>query len=442
MTKVLNWIKANVFIVVFGAVMVAALVAGPLVSSRLNDSVLAEASSRAGKSTNLTSLEKTQLQLPVPGGATIEHTSVINPALIEEYRKAVERLSSDSKLIREMAVNFNSKNRSVLLDSLFPKPPADQRETIPFEFVKRVHDAYAALLRDVGAGMPPTESELAEDLGRREAQYISTIVKKQNRSQLDAEELKGLTEELVKTRRARCDEVAQHLGVYLLPNALDLPEIPQGRLPTMSEMYNWQWTFWIVDDILHAIEDSRGTSDSVLDAPVKRVVSIHVLDHVSPGVPSSNSRGDAPGSGGSGFSLGGAPPPQPQEQEQAAVGGSKVDPTVEAPLDYSVSFTGRKSNSLYDVRNVELVVIVAADGLSSLIDALAKRNFITTIDLSVAPIDAYAAASNGYVYREPVIQATLRLETIWLREWTSRRMPEDLKRQLGIAEETPSPVTQ
>ena len=44
-----------------------------------------------------------------------------------------------------------------------------------------------------------------------------------------------------------------------------------------------------------------------------------------------------------------------------------------------------------------------------------------------------AAAANGFIYGiEPVSTVNLRIETIWLREWTADAMPGDLREALGI----------
>ena len=85
------------------------------------------------------------------------------------------------------------------------------------------------------------------------------------------------------------------------------------------------------------------------------------------------------------------------------------------------------------MRNVELVLVVDTEQLPTLFDALAKRNFMTVLDLELRPADAFDAARLGYIYgTSPVSEATLLIETVWLREWTVPFMPSDARQALGI----------
>lgn len=441
MTKVLNWIKANVFIVVFAALMLIAVIAAPIVAGWLNGSVMTDANERASKWVPLTSIEKTQFGINVPGWPAVQDTLTINPSLLDKYRTLMNTLKEDAAEVRAAAVRHNSKGRTVLLESLFPEPPMDQRETLPFEFHRRLLQAYDELLKSVNAGSPPTADQLTDDLLRRELHFITNTLRKKSRAELDPSELEALKEELYKTRIARADEIAQRVGVYASTAVLNVPRMPEGRLPTLGEMFNWQWGYWITEDVLNAIKASRGESDSVLDAPVKRVLSLRILNAVN-----SQDRPGAAASGGGGPSFGSSASDgsgaEGDPSAQAGAGGAAIDPTAEAARDYTGSFTGRRTNPLYDVRLVELKVVAATSRLPALLDALARQNFITVLDVSLEPADHFAAAQEGYMYgSEPTSQVTLLLETVWLREWTALRMPAELRNALGIAlPATPDPA--
>jgi len=119
------------------------------------------------------------------------------------------------------------------------------------------------------------------------------------------------------------------------------------------------------------------------------------------------------------------------------VGGEPIDPAMESPRDFTRTFTGRVTNGLYDVRYVEVGMVVAAERLPVILNALARRNFITVVDLQVRPADAFAAAADGFIYgSEPVIDVTLTLESVWLREWTAPLMPLSVRQELKIASPT------
>ena len=101
--------------------------------------------------------------------------------------------------------------------------------------------------------------------------------------------------------------------------------------------------------------------------------------------------------------------------------------------DFSASLTGRTSNDLYDVRNVELVVIVETARLPELVNALARENFITITDLALQPTSAFEAAEYGYMFGDqPLSLVTMKLETIWFRKWTAVWMPQDVRDALGV----------
>ena len=120
------------------------------------------------------------------------------------------------------------------------------------------------------------------------------------------------------------------------------------------------------------------------------------------------------------------------------LGEPRIDPKREASIDHSISITGRMSNEVYDVRMIDCELIVATTHLPKLMDAIAHRNFMTVLNVRVAPADAFAAAKEGFIYGiEPVSKVNMQIETIWLREWTARMMPGELRNILGIQSDPP-----
>ena len=428
MTKVLDWVKSNVFIVVFIGLMLVAVIGAPITAGWLNESVKQDAQKRAQNWTQLTSIEKTQFRLDIPGRPPVEETVTVNPMLNSKYREVIEILKEDAGAVRRKAVEHNRKGRTFVIDGLFPEPAMEQRETIPFEFHNRLVAAYQSLLDSIRAGSPPTREQLRDDLQRREIQYIDNTLKKQRRDQLDASELASLTEELSTTRLAKAGDTASRISLYASLQSLNVPQMPQNRLPSLSEMFNWQWAFWITEDVLMAINDARGPDDRVLDSPVKRITSLRILNSVNAdSTPSS----PLPASDGAASA---------DPAIAASSADVPIDVTAEALRDYAVSFTGRKSNNIYDVRLVELKVVVATIKLPELVDAIAKRNFMTVLDVTISPTDVFEAARQGERYGKlPVSDVTLLVETIWLREWTTEKMPAQLKNAITSGA-TPPPA--
>jgi hypothetical protein len=105
-------------------------------------------------------------------------------------------------------------------------------------------------------------------------------------------------------------------------------------------------------------------------------------------------------------------------------------------VDKSLSITGRASNDVYDVRIVECELVIATRGIPKVIDAIAQQNFMTVLDVKIRPANAFSAANGGFIYGiEPVSRVNIRLESVWLREWTADAMPSDLREALGIQSE-------
>ena len=115
------------------------------------------------------------------------------------------------------------------------------------------------------------------------------------------------------------------------------------------------------------------------------------------------------------------------------LGEPQVSMDVAPSSDFSISLTGRQSNELYDVRPVELVVVMETAELPQLVNALARQNFITITDLKLQPTSAFEAADFGYMFGDqPVSLVTMTLETIWFRKWTAAWMPQDVRDALGV----------
>jgi hypothetical protein len=80
---------------------------------------------------------------------------------------------------------------------------------------------------------------------------------------------------------------------------------------------------------------------------------------------------------------------------------------------------------------VRLVVDTAR--IPQVLDAIARRNFMTVLNLEMMPADHYEAAQAGYFYgTAPVSTLNLTIESVWLRAWTAEFMPDELKLALGI----------
>jgi hypothetical protein len=83
---------------------------------------------------------------------------------------------------------------------------------------------------------------------------------------------------------------------------------------------------------------------------------------------------------------------------------------------------------------VNLKVVVDYQHLPDFFDNLSKVNFMTVIRMDLKSLDEYEALKNGFVYgSNDCVTADILIETLWLRDWTSRLTPKGIRTALGIA---------
>lgn len=425
--QVLEWVRRHVFIVVFGAIIIAAPIAGWIVGSSLKQGVVDSLNTKRGDLEKLNGLEKTTVTVNIPGSEPITQTMIVNRQVIDEYGRMVETLGKDAEAVRLAALKHNSKNRDVLVREIFPKPS----DAIRIEAHERLYpalvDAYERLLDDIRAGEPPPAKEVRDQLARRSATFISGVgARKQVRSDLSPDERQRLDDELLKARKGIYADVARQISLYATAEDVGMPpripasKVPSGGVP-LDQLFEWNWQFWIAEDVLRGLAAANAGTPNVITAPVKRVVQLKVLPIARSD--KGGAAGAAPGAGMGASAEGEAPP---------AEGGAPVDSKSEVQLAFANTFTGRVSNPLYDVRTVSLRIIASTTGMPAIADALAQRNFITITNVSMHPADPFEAARAGYLYgAEPVSDVLLTLEIIQLREWTTVRMPAEMKSRIG-----------
>jgi hypothetical protein len=414
--------------------MIAALVAMPIVSGKMNAAVKKEIDTRGKKFGELARLEKTQVTAPSATGGGESRPVLVNQKLLDRYEQIVTSLREDAAQVKTVALEHNRKSRNVVLGTMFPAPPPAQAQVLPLQFWERLVEAYDQLLEDVGAGQPPTEEEVAQLLQRRQAQFITQIAAKDSVEDLTEEEREQLMTVLTNERLTQYTLAAEHIGMYADFPAVSVPGWDPGRIPSVPELFNWQWTYWIIEDVLRALNTADPEGTSVLRAKVKRILWVQprAMPQGSDAPPPTN-RGRSAGRGGAfgggGRTAGGA--------AGASLGGSNRgnagNPRPSGP-DFSSSFTGRKSNALYDVILVDVGMLVESGEIPAVLDAIARYNFVTILDCRITPVDPYEDLEQGFFYgTSPLSQVELTLETVWLREWTTPFMPDGTKRGLGIA---------
>jgi hypothetical protein len=444
MNKILDWVKSNLLIVVFAVLMIAALVTMPMLAGRMNAAIKKDTADKARKITEIKGL-KTTIEVP---GVEGSQSGLINKKFIDRYKVVTEVTRKDAELVHAEALVFNRKNRGVFLSNEFPKPAPERLIVMPADFHDELIDGYAELFERVNIGQPADPVGVAERLIQERRRFYSSIGKEDG-DKLNDEETTELARRLTAVRLTAYTDAASKISFYLNPGDLRLPGYAQNESYSLSLLYNWQWQYWVISDVLNALADANREATNVLQAPVKRVLYLDISGFPAAAASSGQAAGGFAGSaaggtrgfgGGGGNANAGSNRSGPDE-ETASPTGQAPNPKVPTPLDYTVSFTGRKTNPLYDVVQIDLGLVVSATELPLVLDALARENFMTVLDVRLQPADQYNDLKLGYRYGGGAASFVhITLESIWLREWTMEFMPDETKIALGIpVQKTPNP---
>jgi hypothetical protein len=426
----LAWIRTNIATVAFLVVMIAALVAMPILASRLNAGVRARLDSRVNDLAKLEKLGKTAVD-----GRTI----LVNQKLLDRYLEVVGTKRQDADRVYEAALAHNRKGRGVLLDALFPEPPLAQREVLRKQLHDELMRAVQRLLAEIRAGEPPAPADVLAQLERDRVAFLANTLQKEEGAALTDEEAEKLRDHMTGRRMVIYEDCANLISVYVPVAALNLPVWNQQQQPTPTELFSWQWQYWILEDLLRAIAAANEGSASVHVAPVKHVTSV-VIEPYGSRDPSGGESSGGGGGRGSGAPGLGAGEGRRAAAPTAGAAAAPADPAKEIKPDYSLTFTGRFSNAVYDVRHVQVSLVLETARLPSVLDRISAQNFVTIIDLVLSEVDPYAAMRDGFQYGQAhCTRVDLVIETVWLREWTAPFMPDEVKQALGVPVQTPPP---
>ena len=436
MKGVLGWIRSHLVVVICTAVVLVSLPLGFVFSSRMNAKIREAAEKEGNDQLRQIQNARVTYVVPslVPGEAPVELArQAPNAALTAWVKEQRDRREAEASGVMRRALEFNRRDHAPLVQGLFPDPPRNDptRELrLKGELLTLLaggtgpdqESAYAALFREIGAGSPPSPEVVYERVRDVEERERERLLADSPSGQLTVEQQAKLTEQLVNRRIGEYQRRAREISVYADMTCLDrtgfdkrssllppprAPEVQSGELSHIAEFFQWQWDYWIVRDLLAAVERANTTADGerldVEHAVVKRVEKISIEELPLYGDARLPRLSGAQGS---------------------------------VPLDPSISVTGRTSsetNKLYDVRRAKMTIVVSSERLPVFLDALAQTNMITVLSVNLSEVDVWGDLQKGYFYgREPVVRVELELETLWLRSWTGPLMPAAVRQRFGV----------
>ena len=447
------WAKAHSLAFAFSAIVILVPIGGYFAADMMGEGVRKEAQRRAAVYNDLGSASAKNVDLPLPGGEPVTLDTVATEKVVEQFGAVLEKYSKDASEVYAKAHAFHQgsdtdpKHKPVVQSSVFPRYDAKSSaiaEQVRFKVADAIAAAYTKLLEDSRAGSPPSDAAVTKNIDARELRYIQGDLKQESRAKLSAEQSKQLDTYLGKIRIAEYAEAAKKISIYADLSAFDVPsrtsvtglyKKPADGAAQDAALFDMQWKLWIASDVMQAFNASNRAAGSVLQSPVKRLVSLSVQPRETAAVASS----------GEATSMGGEAPPADAESGDGAAAApvapsaevALVDPVIDtkqqANRDFTKRFTGRVTNGVYDVRLADVSFIAETSKLPLVFDALSAQNFMTVTNVRLAPADPFIAARAGFLFGpESVSQVTATIETIWFRDWTSKHMPASVRTALGI----------
>jgi len=426
--KVLGWLKSNVVIVAAMAVAIIAIGVSLFFSMRWNSKiktgVTAEVQQAVGRLNGMSvTYELPQVQ---PGVQKWSAKQPPNDTATKTVGEMLQRIAAESEQIRDLALQRNRK-ADLLVENLFPAPANESaRVRLLTEMIQKHPAAHERLLRDVGAGMPPTREAVMDQITRAREREVRDRVSRRADQNLTPEEQQEITQILSRVRTEIYGRAAAPLAFYADPSVFRsvTPWPETAGLPTLETAWDWQHGYWIHQDLMAAFVKANTTQGGakipISQAPLKRVISIELQP--------------APFLGGSG-------PRTPGSPEDAGAGAPPPgDPAADIAKDFTRSFSGRPATSaIYDTREADVVLLADANRLVDVIRAINATNFMTVTNLDVVAVNPIPDLQAGFAYgNDYIVQARMRIETVWLRSWMKPWMPEKVRQFLGIPPDEPA----
>lgn len=446
MKGILGWIKSNLLIVASTVVILVALPLGWFFSSGWNAKIRAEQEKRATQAYNQIKNAKVTYVIPslVPGEEAWSESRPPNRILTEFVQGQREQRLSQAQEIVEQVESFNQDGHGNMAPQLLPEPASPGAETrLKYEFLAKMagdrqmgtRSAYLELLNSIGAGEPPQPVRLAETLADVQQRETERILAESGTGSLTPEQQEELRKLLMERRIAEAQRRAREISIYADLSSFseegfgaesatipprDRADRGTTQPPTLAEVFQWNFNYWVVSDLLRAIDrantDAGGARSNIANAVVKRIEKLSVKKLPVEPEPETGM--------GMGMGMGGF------EEEP-------MDEGASAGVDPSVSVTGRVSTEAYDVVPAKLTLIVDSRRLPEIFTAFAETNLMTVLDADISEVDVWEDLRRGYFYgsEAPIVRVDLEVETIWLRSWTTPIMPDEVKEALGVATE-------
>jgi len=431
-------VKSNLLIVIAGAVCLFALILLGYVHLEGNSFINETSEAAKRKINQVRALTRVEARTPAENPddpPRIDYITVNRPA-ISSLQNTFTKMENESREINKYALSINQKDHLPLRDNLFPDPDRSTAAAHSARYDYR--DAFPEFFKEnrLDAQAPPSAAEIDAERERAKVEFYGSNLLRSDANLSDSQaaalaqaQSRRVTDYLVRHAKethlySQPDPENKEFPFEIMPWAFT------DRKPTARELWEAQMQLWIIQDICRAIAQTNRVSEAevnVINAPVKRLIDVTVLpDYV--GITGKGGM-DQNGPGARAQAGSGAPRPEPTANTGQPAVAHKAGAALneKLPDDFTLAPTGRRSNALYDVRHAWVTIIADAQQLPTFFDNLAQTNFMTVLKMEVTDEDEYKAAQQGYIYgTRDSVRVQMLVETIWLRDWTTKFMPQSV----------------
>jgi hypothetical protein len=384
----------------------------------------------------------------IAGDLSRMRNTAVNDKFIESAKRRSDEMLRDYANVMAFVKQVNS--RKPLREGVFPNPRSTSDR---YEFKRDYQAALKRLPQEVGTppmkvygGSEPSDADIAAikdrmdraqmkasnqaklGVGGQEAgrpggeafggQPVEPGMPAEPGANRPPTEQTMSPEELVRVNpEARASlERAKELRWYVSRGALYASqEVIDTEQPGASQMWFAQLTLWLQEDVVRAIATLNNAEAERLQAakraddiwvaymPVKELVGFYIGDYVT--------GTGAPAGARTGAFI------------EAAAGGPAADPTQ--------TFTHRKVDPLYDVVSFAVLVVIDAQSLPAVLDALSGVNFFAPTSVTYREFRAGTATGLGRkIYGpSPLLLVRIEFDAYLFREFfhAETLMPSELK---------------
>lgn len=423
-------VKKNILSIICGVVAILAIVASFVPLGSYASELQGKLDKSKSNAESLSGLLSKQRSKPIlsPDSATAEPLGTFpNDAVIAAGKITTGKVEAESQRMRDRAEKMNV--HSPLVPGSLPQPNAGidivYRESYTKLFTPGINGELPPVIKSTQGHpplkptTPPSELRLTQAKFEADAKIRAENEAKGPGGQVtNAAYVNDLLAQMQRELPEKLRQEAANTGlVYVDPVSLQMNRqmatLPPGSRPEARTIWWSQVQLWVQQDVLNAIADMNAGKTSVLDAPVKHLFNVSVLETFT-----------------------GQPGSTPGVAMTDPLAGNPDGALTKVP---TMSLTGRTSNALYDVIYFDMTIDVEASQLANFIRMMSNKRLMFVRELTINSVDSAGELAKGYYYGpNPVAHAVLHCEELLMRKWATPLMPATVKQVLGVTDQPPA----